>query len=661
MTKTRWPVLIFVALVPLLLAQTPSMPGVIHGVIHVETREVVVDVTVTDSRNVAVRDLERQDFTVLDEGKPRVIDGFEVIQNQPVISAMPTTPLHISATDANGNAAPKSGHNTAIILDEVNSFFEEAAQARQNVVDVMSKLPADERIALYVIVRRKGLALVQDYTTDREALKSNLAKLYPTGLRIRPGGGDQPVPPYNVQPISYDDAERMWRENVESARQSLQTLAEQLALVPGRKSIFWVTNAFPPRFIHEDFPESWEKTVAALNEADVAVNTIDSRGLYGGANQVTGTVASMRYVSDGKGGEVYFNRNFVDGPIAEGIAAARTAYSLRFHLADDERDKRFHALKVKVDRPGLQLYNRQGYYAGGSETPADLVAGKIAGHALEARAASAGADTLDAAIQLPYFYTGTNRASVHLSVDLVPAGMTFQKNATGLRGQIEIVGIASRPDGSEAARFADTVNVDQEDQEHADSFARAPWHYEHQFTVPAGSYVFRLEVGAGPNAVGNKEVPLQIEPWSTASFGIGGIALSTEAHAVDPAGAAGGPAPAGSLIAGGKEFVPAATNGFRKSERVYFYTEVYEPTLSSSNPSALTMQVRVLDQKTGEVKQDTGMAGVGGYIHPGNPVVPFATALPITELPPGSYRLEVRAAHSSGPDVVARAVDFDVN
>jgi VWFA-related protein len=638
-----------------------SLPLLNGQVIRVQTREVVVDVTVADSRNVPVRDLEKKDFTILDEGKPRVIDGFEVIQSQPPISAMPATPLHMAAevaNAANGNAAPKSGHNTAIILDEVNSFFEDAARARQDIVNLMAKLPTDERIALYVMVRRKGLALVQDYTTDREAIKSNLAKLYPTGLRPIPSfGADQPSPPYYRKPENKDEAEMIWRENVESARTSLQTLAEQLALVPGRKSIFWVTNAFPPRFIHEDFPESWEKTVAALNEADVAVNTVDSRGLYGGSgpNQVTGTVASMRYVSDGTGGEVFFNRNFVDGPIAEGIAASRTTYSLRFHLADDERDNKFHALKVKVDRSGLQVYHRQGYYAGGSETPPDLVAGKIAGQSLETRAASADAGTLDAAVQLPYFYTGTNRASVHLSLDIVPIGIAFQKSATGLRGQIEVVGIASRPDGSEAARFADTVNVDQEDQEHADSFARAPWHYEHQFTVPAGSYVFRLEVGAGPNAVGKKEAPLQIEPWSSASFGIGGIALSTETHQ------AGGPAPPGALIAGGKEFVPAATNGFRKSERVYFYTEVYEPTLSSSNPSALTMQVRVLDQRTGEVRQDTGMAGVGGYVHPGNPVVPFATALPITQLPPGSYRLEVRAAHSSGPDVVARAIDFDVN
>lgn len=101
----------------------------------------------------------------------------------------------------------------------------------------------------------------------------------------------------------------------------------------------------------------------------------------------------------------------------------------------------------------------------------------------------------------------------------------------------------------------------------------------------------------------------------------------------------------------------------RKSlrDRVYFYTEVYEPTLGSANPSTLSMQVRVLDQKTSELQFDTGMASVAGYVQPGNLMVPFATALPVTQLPPGSYRLEVKAAHSSGPDVVARTIDFELN
>jgi len=41
--------------------------------------------------------------------------------------------------------------------------------------------------------------------------------------------------------------------------------------------------------------------------------------------------------------------------------------------------------------------------------------------------------------------------------------------------------------------------------------------------------------------------------------------------------------------------------------------------------------------------------------------VPFATRLPLAQLPAGSYRLEVRAGHTSGGAPVVRSVDFDLN
>ncbi len=115
------------------------------------------------------------------------------------------------------------------------------------------------------------------------------------------------------------------------------------------------------------------------------------------------------------------------------------------------------------------------------------------------------------------------------------------------------------------------------------------------------------------------------------------------------------------LVAGGKQFVPASTSRFRRSEPAYFYTEIYEPLLAGSGAPSLTLGYRIVERNTGIVKADTGMAGIGGFVQPGNPVVPFGTTLLFGELLPGGYRLEVRAAHSSGPEVVARTVNFDLD
>ena len=82
--------------------------------------------------------------------------------------------------------------------------------------------------------------------------------------------------------------------------------------------------------------------------------------------------------------------------------------------------------------------------------------------------------------------------------------------------------------------------------------------------------------------------------------------------------------------------------------------------MSAEGAASLALEYRVVDRNTGEVKKDSGMAGIGGYVRPGNSVVPFATSLPVSALGPGLYRLEVRASHSSGSDVVTRAADFEV-
>jgi VWFA-related protein len=185
---------LFLALAPLLNAQTPAKPD--STVIHVDAREVDVDVTVTDAKAAPISGLTKEDFSITDEGKPRVIDSISVTHEYPLISGLPTGTLHLPTRPGVNSVGetPAVGHSTAIILDEVNTFFESAAEARQNVVKLMKKVPADERIALYVISRNQGLLLVQDYTTDHPALVKALNSYLPVG--VHPGPiGEQVMPP----------------------------------------------------------------------------------------------------------------------------------------------------------------------------------------------------------------------------------------------------------------------------------------------------------------------------------------------------------------------------------------------------------------------------------------------------------------------------------
>lgn len=393
------------------LADPPPAPT-----LHAETRVVQIDVVVTDSHGKPVANLTKQDFAVTDEGKPRAIDIFSINRGQ-VANTQPAAPSDAAApaahlppnTFSNRNPGPPDvpGHSTVIVLDQVNAFLEDAAYARDQVMSLTKKLPPDERIALYVIARKEGLVLLQDYTTDRASLIKRLKAYEPRGLmpstppppsisiksgqNAGPGagtaaavaafstqGGDQPVAP-GLPPgrTSLEDKLQQWYENARSARLSLQAFAEQLALVPGRKSVYWVTQAFPSWVMKEKRMGSpppmekpaWDKTITALNEANVALNTVDSRGTFRGGNPNEGTLDTMQEVADRTGGKAYFRRNDLDTAIEQGIEASRATYTLGFYLTDTDRDDKFHKLKVQADRAGLQLFYRQGYYAGKDKPP----------------------------------------------------------------------------------------------------------------------------------------------------------------------------------------------------------------------------------------------------------------------------------------------------
>jgi len=68
-----------------------------------------------------------------------------------------------------------------------------------------------------------------------------------------------------------------------------------------------------------------------------------------------------------------------------------------------------------------------------------------------------------------------------------------------------------------------------------------------------------------------------------------------------------------------------------------------------------------LAQKTGEVKGCSDVVSLGAFVHPGNPVVPVATSLPVAQLPAGSYRLEVRGVIPNTQLMATRAIDFELN
>src|SRR5262249_36013408 len=153
-----------------------------------------------------------------------------------------------------------------------------------------SKLPPDEKIAVYVDSHYTGLELLQDYTTDRAKLLHAVSTYLPKGMEPAPPAMDapdghgmvessvgrgSPRPPDPTKAPPVEISYRM-QQGSESVRLSLQALADKLRTLPGRKSVFWITEGFPPRQLRDMGQFAWNKTISALNDANVEVNTVDT-------------------------------------------------------------------------------------------------------------------------------------------------------------------------------------------------------------------------------------------------------------------------------------------------------------------------------------------------------------------------------------------------
>jgi hypothetical protein len=368
----------------------------------------------------------------------------------------------------------------------------------------------------------------------------------------------------------------------------------------------------------------------------------------------------MHMLADGTGGFVISNTNDLFAGLGK-IGREMDEYYVLGYTPPESDEGSCHALKVKVDQGG-SVRARSGYC---NAKPHDVLAGNPVEKTLETRAAAAQPGTVAASMLLPYFYTSTNVARVNVAME-IPAGvLKFEKQKGKFRAEMNILGIAYKPDGSVGARFSDTLKREFEDKKQLEAFEMAPFHYENEFEVASGSYNLKVVFSAGGASFGKLETALTIDPWESRDFGLSGIALSKEAHQQTDL-AAGLDASLIEdrvpLVSQGVQVIPTGSIKFKKGGPTRFYVEVYEPLLLNADAKekpAVGLQIRVLDRKTKEQKLSTGLMRVDLPEKSDNPIIPLAERIPLDNVGPGQYTVELQAVDSTGKPLT-RMADFDV-
>ena len=364
-------------------------------------------------------------------------------------------------------------------------------------------------------------------------------------------------------------------------------------------------------------------------------------------------------LADGTGGFVIVNTNDLLGGL-ERIGKEQNEYYVLGYSPTDSPEGSCHVLKVKVERSGTTVRARSGYC---NVRPKDLLAGDPSEKELETRAAGSQAGSVAASMQVPFFYTGPGTARVDVAMEIAADAVKFEKTKGKFHSTVNVLGIAYKQDGSVGARFSDTIKLDVQNKKELESFKERPVYYENQFEVAPGTYNLKVVFSAGGEGFGKVEMPLTIDPYDGKQFGLSAVALSKDVHRLADVNTGldaellEGKTP---LVAQGMQLTPAGTSRFKKTDISAVYAEVYAPLLAGPNPPIVAVQLRVLDRKSGEQKQDSGLINVGPMVRKDSAMVPVGLKLAVDSLTAGSYRAEMKAVDSVGHTSPIRSADFEV-
>lgn len=307
-----------------------SGAGDARGKIRTTVELVVVPVSVKDSKGNLVDDLQRDEFRVFEDG----------VQQQ----------LSLFSTDA----VPLS----AVVLMDDDLKPKAAEQLHKSMIAIAGAFGETDEVALGRFA--SFFTPLTDFTKDNDRLATDLKRLVsgedvladPESTAPHPNAGAQPIPgtPTTAEPATVDKTTKHLDDAVHAAAELLGSRDRER-----RKIIILVSDGVNAK----NDTYTYEQTLELLLSSDISVYAIgtDAGLLRRGASPLS------RYAR-ATGGDTYFvgNAPALSRAYAQATEQARHQYTLAYAPAGTNRTENYHSIEVRVERPGLEVLTRDGYY-----------------------------------------------------------------------------------------------------------------------------------------------------------------------------------------------------------------------------------------------------------------------------------------------------------
>jgi VWFA-related protein len=227
---------------------------------------VVVDVVVTKGGDEPVSALHKQDFQVLEDGKPQAIDFFEEHSARTLppgtLVGLPEMPPNVYT---NVPPAPPSDAVNVLLLDSLNTRKQDQTFVHKQIIDFLKSMPPGVRVAIFTLGSK--LRFVQGFTTDTSVLlaalndkkngsmpqadpssrsrdenqedNEHIARMIAMNNGHTTGGVEA------IASSQRDYADFQYGDRAAMTLEALDYLARYLGGVAGRKNLIWFASSFP--------------------------------------------------------------------------------------------------------------------------------------------------------------------------------------------------------------------------------------------------------------------------------------------------------------------------------------------------------------------------------------------------------------------------------
>ena len=367
-----------------------------------ESNLVVVPVEVRDSAGRPVRNLQVQDFRILQNHKEQRIASLDEIQG----AADPTAPQPASLAVPDGEAAraaTTSGsaglQHLILVFDQVNTEAVDQERGKEQLRKALQKFDRPDVAVSLVVVDRRGSRLAWGPRRGVNGLAAAIAALpakppvaYETGkdlLRAKDQVAVGMATSFSVRTLDASYQQVAIRSTLAAFRQ----IASAYRAVRGKKIVLWVTGGFPFQASPAgsfgaggNSTREFDLTFQILNDAQIAIYPVDVRGLsYVGlptadypstdlnqkhpeihvdivSAEQAATISTMEQVAEVTGGRAYVNRNDLSGVLTQAATDGDHYYLLAYKLDRSRLKPGFQTLQVRTARKHAAVRARSGFF-----------------------------------------------------------------------------------------------------------------------------------------------------------------------------------------------------------------------------------------------------------------------------------------------------------